>query len=160
HLVHATPRAIVAVVEGLCQQRPVPQQTVVDRPRVDADALDRGLTAHRVGEARHDTVEEGVEIPVQAVLVLDRSVGEARDELQVDPSLVDPADHDPAAGRAQVDGSERARARGHRRKAAATPESTGMCRPVVRESSGPVSTYTASATFSGTTSRLRMVRFA
>ena len=49
---------------------------------------------------------------------------------------------------------------GHRRKAAATPESTGMCRPVVRLSSGPVSTYTASATFSGTTSRLRIVRFA
>ena len=43
---------------------------------------------------------------------------------------------------------------------AATPESTGMCRPVVRLSSGPVSTYTASAMFSGTTSRLRIVRLA
>ena len=31
-------------------------------------------------------------------------------------------------------------AQGHRRNAAATPESTGMCRPVVRVSSGPVST--------------------
>ena len=34
----------------------------------------------------------------------------------------------------------------HRRKAAATPESTGTCRPVVRVRSPPVSAKTASAT--------------
>src|SRR3712207_7836367 len=58
-------------------------------------------------------------------------------------------EHDPAAGGAEVDGGQSqglgsAAAAGsrHRRKAAATPESTGMCRPVVRESSPPVRTNT------------------
>ena len=47
-----------------------------------------------------------------------------------------------------------------RRNAAATPASTGMCRPVVWVSSPPVSANTALATCSGSTSRLRRVRWA
>src|SRR2546430_14615737 len=43
-------------------------------------------------------------------------------------------------------------ATGQRGNAAATPASTGMCSPVVRESSPAVSTSTAAATCSGTTS--------
>ncbi len=51
-------------------------------------------------------------------------------------------------------------ARAHRRNAAATPASTGMCRPVVWVSSGPQRTKTALAMWSGSTSRLRIVRWA
>ena len=45
-------------------------------------------------------------------------------------------------------------------KPAATPASTGTCSPVVWVSSPPVSANTAFATCSGSTSRLRMVRWA
>src|SRR5690606_25355402 len=48
----------------------------------------------------------------------------------------------------------------HRRKAAATPASTGMWRPVVCERSPAVSANTALATFSGSTSRFSRVRWA
>lgn len=47
---------------------------------------------------------------------------------------------------------------GQRRKAAATPASTGMCSPVVCERSPPVSAKTALATCSGSTSRFSSVR--
>ncbi len=63
-------------------------------------------------------------------------------------------------------GGTLAGSRGHapcpaqRRKAAATPASTGMCRPVVWDSSPPVSASTAAATCSGSTSRLSRVRWA
>ena len=48
----------------------------------------------------------------------------------------------------------------HRRNAAATPASTGTCRPVVCERSPAVSANTALATFSGSTSRFSRVRWA
>ena len=70
----------------------------------------------------------------------------------------DPADHHPAARRAEIDGRDEPG--GHRRKAAATPASTGMCSPVVWLRSPPVSAKTAAATCSGTTSRLSSVRCA
>ena len=57
--------------------------------------------------------------------------------------------------RAEVD---RCDGRGHRRNAAATPESTGTCSPVVWLSSGPVSAATALATCSGSTSSPSRVR--
>ena len=59
----------------------------------------------------------------------------------------DPADHHPAARRAEVDGRDEPA--GHRRKAAATPASTGMCSPVVWLRSPPVRAKTAAATCSG-----------
>ena len=67
--------------------------------------------------------------------------------LQLQPLGPDPAEHHPAAGRAEIDrGDVRGRivrslvsvpmgARPQRRNAAATPESTGTCRPVVRDRS-------------------------
>ena len=48
----------------------------------------------------------------------------------------------------------------HRRNAAATPESTGMCSPVVCARSPPASTKTAAATCSGSTSFWSSVRWA
>ena len=49
---------------------------------------------------------------------------------------------------------------GYRMNAAATPESTGMITPVVRENSSETIAATAAAMCSGSTSRLRMVRCA
>ncbi len=97
-----------------------------------------------------------------ALPVANRVVGEPLDDLEAHRAVADMTDDDATAGRAEVDCRDSSSAHGaaYRRNAAATPESTGMCSPVVRLSSGPVSTYTASATFSGTTSRLRIVRFA
>ena len=90
-------------------------------------------------------------------------VAEAVQLLQVEGARTDPAGHDPAAGGAEVDRGDAdgfRRTEHHRRKAAATPASTGMCRPVVWLSSEEQSTKTALAMFSGSTSRLRIVRCA
>ena len=46
----------------------------------------------------------------------------------------------------------------YRKKAAATPESTGMCAPVVRARSPPSKAKTALAMLSGRTSRFKRVR--
>ena len=85
------------------------------------------------------------------------------------------AGDDPAARGADVDRRDDGGARfGHRgprpvimdtvvcqrRKAAATPASTGMCRPVVWDRSAEHSTNTALATCSGSTSRFSRVRCA
>ena len=156
--------AVVAVVERLAEHAVAPEQRVVDGPRVDADARGVGLGAERLTEPREHVAVEPGEVPVQARRESHRAVREARDRSELErarTAAVDAAEHHPAARRPEVDGGDRARSRvGHRRKAAATPASTGMCRPVVWLSSGPVSTNTAFATCSGSTSRLRMVRWA
>ncbi len=59
----------------------------------------------------------------------DRVVREAVDLGKLELVGCDPADHHPAARRAEIDGG--AEPASHRRNAAATPASTGMCRPVV-----------------------------
>ena len=116
-----------------------------------------------------------------------RGVREPVDLVQLDALLPrrpeHPADDDAPAGRAEVDrreggvvpagtvrttrtagpatgGGGPGVARRHRRNAAATPESTGTCRPVVCTRSGPVRAKTAAATCSGSTSRLSRVRWA
>jgi hypothetical protein len=67
------------------------------------------------------------------------------------------AEHDSAARGAEINSGHPART-AHRRKAAATPASTGMCRPVVWLISAEHSTKTAFATFYGKTSRFNSVR--
>ena len=91
---------------------------------------------------------------------------------QAGPGRADGAHHHAAAGRPEVDRGHAQRSvpglgavhlssrPAQRRKPAATPASTGMCRPVVCDSSPDVSTNTALATCSGSTSRLRIVRWA
>ena len=105
---------------------------------------------------------------MQAVWQSDRFVREAADPAQREEVRPDLADHDSAAGRPEVDRDDRGgfaswHCLGHRRyrrNAAATPASTGMCRPVVWTRSGPTSANTALATWSGSTSRLSSVRWA
>ncbi len=147
-LVHAAGGAVVAVVERLGEQLTGTQEAVVDRPRVDADGLDVRFPAHRFREAVEDMGDEGVEVPVQTVGAGHRSVREPRHGLELQDARPHSADHHPTARGAEIHRRDRTdvpygRGRavvGHRRNAAATPESTGMCRPVVRLSSGPVST--------------------
>ena len=74
---------------------------------------------------------------MQAVSGADRLVGEPVDDLDVEPVRSDPAEDDAAAGGAEVDGRDGTAGLSpglvvvHRRNAAATPASTGMCSPVV-----------------------------
>src|SRR5699024_12120891 len=108
---------------------------------------------------------EGVDVRAQVPVPLDEAVLEAVRRDQLDVAVVDHAEHHPARGRTQI-----ARRDGqlpvepvhgaHRRNAAATPASTGTCRPVVWERSPAVSANTALATFAGSTSRLSRVRWA
>ena len=158
----------VAVGVGIAQQGPVTvEQAVVDGPGVDADAVQRSGLGDPADAAQHLAVD-AEHVPEQAVAHAHTAVGEAVHLLQVQRAGADRAGHDPAAGRAQVDrGDAQRRARrpgatspGHRRKAAATPASTGTCRPVVCVISGPQSTKTALAMWEGSTSRLRIVRWA
>ncbi len=143
----------VAVVHGVVEQLAARvEQAVVDRPAVDADAVD---LARALQPGQHLAVEAWY-VPVQPVTLAHRAVGEPVHLLDVHASLADDTANDPPAGRAEVD----SRDRGHRRKAAATPASTGTCRPVVSERSPAVSTNTAAATCSGSTSRLSRVRWA
>jgi hypothetical protein len=98
---------------------------------------------------------------VKPVLEDDGFIGKARDSAQIEAPRPHVADHDTAAGGAEVDGGDGDGGHGdYRRKAAATPASTGMCRPVVWVRSGPTSAYTALATWSGRTSRFSSVRWA
>ena len=157
----------VPVVQRVAEQRAVGvEQAVVDRPAVDADPVEPAGVPARGAQPVEDAGVEPQHVPVQGSAGAHRPVREPVRLLQVEPVRADPRDHDPAAGGAQVDGRERPQGRnGHfcprqRRKAAATPESTGTCRPVVRVRSPPVSAKTASATWSGRTSRLSRVRWA
>lgn len=135
---HAPRGALVAIVVGVAEQPSAAEQPVVDGPRVDPDARDARLRAHRLSEPARRGPVQREHVPVQAVARGDRLVAEAGDGRGLERVRRDAADDDPAARRAEVDRRDGCRA--HRRKAAATPESTGMWRPVVRDSSGPVRT--------------------
>ena len=184
-LVHAVDAALgagVAVVERVAEQAPVPEQAVVDRPRVHADAADRRARrgTPRAGRSSRRRRARGCSSAGRRRSAPGRS-GSARPR---SPRACRGrrGRHDPPARRAEVDRRDRVRCSrhvtarhrspravdtrrspsaerrplrqssgerrvawhradgAHRRNAAATPESTGMCRPVVRVSSGPVST--------------------
>src|SRR4051794_39699925 len=107
------------------------------------------------------SANKGREVPAGVTVDGVHTVGEAVHRFELDPPVPYAAGHHPAAGRTDVDSPEhRGLGGGHRRNAAATPASTGMCRPVVWLRSAEQSTKTALATFSGSTSRLRRVRWA
>src|SRR5690606_30443251 len=112
------------------------------------------------GESLDELAVELEHAPVQSVGRADGAVVEARHLLEPQRAAAHATEHDPPARGPEVDRGDRAGPRAHRRKAAATPASTGMCKPVVCASSGPVSTATAFATCSGSTSRFSRVRWA
>ena len=133
-------------------------EAVVHTPAIDPDARDPGATRGRLSEAFDHFVTELGTRPAQPGARRDRAVGEAMDLLEAQLVRPDMTDDDATARGPQVDGGDRAA--GHRRNAAATPASTGMCRPVVWDRSPPTNAKTAAATCSGKTSRLRIVRWA
>jgi hypothetical protein len=128
HHVDAAGAAFVAVVERLGPQRVALQQPVVDRPGVDADALDRGLAAHRLGEAVEDVLHERLEVPVQAVLAPHGPVREPCHLLEFEQIRSDAADHDAPARGAEIDGGERATGLRGAHRADSCAERTGSCR--------------------------------
>ena len=151
--------ARVAVGVRVAPQRAVRvEQAVVDAPGVDGQTGQHVGLPHRAAQAGDDVLVEPEDVPVHAVGQPDRAVAEPVDLGQLEGVGPDPAEHDPPAGRPEVDRGERSST--HRRNAAATPESTGTCRPVVCDRSPPVSAKTASATCSGSTSRPSRVRLA
>ncbi len=140
-------------------------------------------------EAGEHLGEEGVEVPAEAAVGLHHAVGETVHDVERGPRRtavggVGSGSPDPVLIRPRMTRPEEApmstaantlpanrppstlscctgcRCGAHRRKAAATPASTGMWRPVVWDSSALVSTAAALATFSGRTSRLSRVRWA
>lgn len=138
-----------------CGQHPLlAQQGVVDGPGVHADR-------HHVacaGQPVQGSAVEREQIPVQTVGQPDRAVRKPERLREPQPTGSDLPDDDTTAGRTEVDRSVEGGA--HRRKAAATPPSTGMCSPVVSDSSPPTSAKTAAAMCSGNTSFFRIVRCA
>ena len=90
----------------------------------------------------------------------DRRVGEPVQFVDGERVWTDLPHHDPAAGRAKIDAPPTVSIAGQRRKAAGTPPSTGISRPVVSGRSPAVSAITAAAMCSGSTSRFSRVRCA
>ena len=139
---------LVAVVIRIAEQRAaLVDQAVVDRPRVEPDADQPRGRPSRLAQPGQDLAIEPEDVPVEPVGQPDGLVREAMDLGQLEVVRADPADHHPTARRAEVDGRDEPA--GHRRKAAATPASTGMWRPVVWLRSPPVRANTAAATCSG-----------
>src|SRR5665213_1170249 len=152
HLVDGREVAFVAIVERGAERLSRAQQRVVDCPRVDTDAPNVRLLVQCRAQPGKDRAVQLVDVPVQPVRGLNRSVREPQHVVQPQLLGTDVTEHDAAAGRAEID--RRDYPRHYRRKAAATPASTGMCSPVVWLRSDVHSTKTAFATFSGSTSRL------
>ncbi len=162
---HGVDTALVSNVSVVVRQSEHPtacEEGVIDRPGVDPDADEVAIELRSRADSSGDLSVQFHHVPVQRLPVVlvqgDGSVREARHRCHPDTAAVDVTDDDSAARRAEVDRSDTPRT--HRRKAAATPASTGMCRPVVCEKSDVQIAYTAFATFSGTTSRLSIVRCA
>ena len=136
-------------------------QAVVHGPGVDANAGNHGASCGGMLrgclEPQQDLVKEPLKIPEETPSRSTTPLGKRcttwRSALPAVrlPTMTRPED---------APMSTAANKAAHRRKAAATPASTGMCRPVVWESSAEVSTAAALATFSGSTSRLSRVRCA
>ena len=160
HALRDADGAVVAVVHRGAEQRAVGvEQAVVDGPGVDADAVHLA----RLTQSGEDLAVEPDDVPVQGVADAHRAVAEAVHLGELETCRpAHPRPDDPPGRGAEVDGGDgdAVGGRAHRRKAAATPASTGMCRPVVCDRSAEQSTKTALATFSGSTSRLRRVRWA
>ena len=153
----------VPVVVRQAEQFAVPQQPVVDRPGVHADARQIGRRPNRLRQTRARVGEQPGKVPVHrgadAIPQVHRLVGEPVHLTHLQRPRPHLGQHHPTAGGAEVDRGERADAL-HRKKAAATPASTGTCKPVVWEKSDVHSANAAFAMFSGSTSRLSRVRWA
>ena len=108
------------------------QQTEVDRPGIDADAV-QAAGFGGLAQAYQDFLVEPLDIPAQAPVTLDRPVRKPVDLDQRELAGADgPDDTGPlVAPRSTAATLTSPTATAQRRKAAATPASTGMCSPVV-----------------------------
>ena len=117
---HRGPAALVPVAERLRGEfTGVVHQTIVNRPRVDADAHDALAvpTRHRSGsrQSLEYLREQGVEVPAEAAVELHNPVGEAVNRLERHPGRRrNAAQHESAGGHADVDGGKDCVLSGHR----------------------------------------------
>ena len=102
---------------------------------------------------------KGLDIPRPTTISMNRAIREPRNFGERRDAVDMIAQDDSSTSRADVDGRDPVHDC-YRTNAAATPESTGMIMPVVRENSSDTIAATANAMCSGSTSRLRMVRWA
>ena len=157
HLLGDPGRAGVAVGDGLGQQSAVGvEQPVVDAPGVNADGF--GVT-ESLQTGQHLAMETR-QVPAKVPVLFGHPIGKAVNLPDVDAVAVDEAGDDASARGAEVDRGEDPWGHRQRKKAAATPASTGTNNPVVWLNSSEVSAATAAATCSGSTSRLSKVRWA
>ena len=109
HLAHHAVGPGVPVVHRVAEQRPARvEQAVVHTPRVDAHAGQVEGPRRRTQAIQHPAVQPE-DVPVQCAQHPDRRVREPVRLVQIELAMTDLADHDPAAGRAQVHGGDRRR---------------------------------------------------
>ena len=186
HVAHHAVGPAVPVVHRVAEQGPArAEQAVVHAPRVDARAGQLERAGRRAQPVQHPAVQ-AQDVPVQRAQHPDRRVREPVRLVQLElargrptwPTMTRPPDAPrstaataaPAFAALRSVAPRRPGTRAaaatpaapgpQRRNAAATPASTGMCSPVVRARSPPVSATTAAATCSGSTSRFSRVRCA
>ena len=130
------------------------QQRVVHGPPVDGHRVDRDprTVRGRGPQPGADPGEQRASVPAQHAADQSRLVGETMDLPEAETPVRSVSDDDPSAGAAQIDGRDPDRV--HRRNPAVTPESTGICSPVVKDRSPAVRATTAAATWLGRTSRI------
>ncbi len=99
--------ARVAVVERVADERPrAIEPADIHAPRVDADARQAGCRTRRQPKPGQDLVVQAQRVPVQPVGKLDRVVREAVYLLERQAVRAEPAEDDPAARGADVDGCD------------------------------------------------------
>ena len=107
HVVDDRLGPVVPIRDRLGQQPAVgAQQTVVDRPGVDAQADDVRVTLGQRGEPDQNLLVQAGQVPAKMPVRDGRPVGEAVHHLEVHSPVGPPPGHHPATRRPDVDGPE------------------------------------------------------
>src|SRR5215207_379689 len=118
--------SLVAIVERIVDQAIAAHQSVIDRPGTDADAGQVRLGADCLAQSNKDVPVQLQDVPMQTVRDAYRIVGKAMHRLNAELIWAEVAEHHPATRGTKINRSHPSGTT-HRRKAAATPASTGMC---------------------------------
>ena len=163
HLLPDSVRPTVAMAVGVAEQRPgLVEQPVVDGPRVDPDPVERPGAGDLLEPGEHASVAAPARPTAAGCRPPRRRSGTGAPRVRRGcprPRRPPSPGHSWRRGR-RPRGAAPSSQPSHRRNAAATPASTGTCSPVVWVRSGPQRAKTALAQCSGSTSRLRRVRWA
>jgi hypothetical protein len=106
HQIYAERRPIVPVVEGIVDQAVATQQAIVDGPGVNAHGRQFWLGVNSFAQADKQIPVELEDAPVQPIRDAYGVVGKAMHRLDAQPIWTDVAEHDPAAGSAEINRSD------------------------------------------------------